>query len=345
MASQFKEEPPLSPELKLEEEEITEDKVNIHADEDTDEPDLDSQYCFEDLVPGSFDEKPGGENYRNKKKGKKKFKEHVETNHIGIKYTCEHCGKQFQQKHNLARHVRTEHEGIPLLKLSCDQCNFTSAYKNYLNLHIKSVHEGIRTHLCDKCDYKAATKGVLIQHIETVHEGIRYQCDQCEYKARTKGGLKKHLVNLHSGIKLHCDQCNYQTADQRALDAHIRFVHEGIGFTCDYCGLKTATEWKLKRHIKTHEQRERTEKCPKCDKEFYTKETLRKHVISVHGIKPFYCEVCGTKSSRLSNLNAHRKSHSKPKITKLVLIDMVRNGEHPFYSREDLPMLESSVAD
>ena len=49
--------------------------------------------------------------------------------------------------------------------------------------------------------------------------------------------------------------------------------------------------------------------------------------------------------SRLSNLNVHRKSHSKAKITKPMLINMVMNGEHPFYTREDIPMIESSAAD
>ena len=332
--SQFKEEPNHSPDMKevLEEEE---EKVALHDDVDIGS---DFEYFPEDkevekptmikILKRTLDKRSGGENEKIKKR-----------------FTCEHCGKQFVQKQTWRRHVQIEHEGMQVTKLRCDQCNFTSAYQNYLKHHIKTVHEGVRTHLCDKCDYKAATKGVLIKHIETIHDGIRYQCDQCEHQASNKDSLKKHIYVMHSGVKLHCDQCNYQTAQKINLDTHIRSVHEGIRVTCDECGLQVVSENNLKKHMKVHAKREKTEKCPKCDKMFYTSRALKKHDNTVHGIKAFYCEVCVFKSCRLSNLNAHRKSHNKSKITKPMLINMVINGEHPFYTREDLPMIEGSTAD
>ena len=81
---------------------------------------------------------------------------------------CQTC--QSTMKNNLSlmkRHIKTEHEGNPPLKLNCDRCKYTSASdKTHLKNHIKTVHEGIRTHLCDKCDYKAAEKRSLKRHID-----------------------------------------------------------------------------------------------------------------------------------------------------------------------------------
>ena len=73
---------------------------------------------------------------------------------------------------------------------------------------------------------------------------------------------------------------------------------------------------------------------------------LKKHISNVHEkLKPFYCEVCVFRCSRLSNLNVHRKTHSKTRISKAMLISMVESDEHPFYTKDDLLMLRNSVAD
>ena len=56
---------------------------------------------------------------------------------------------------------------------------------------------------------------------------------------------------------------------------------------------------------------------------------------SVHSKeKPFPCEICGFRSSRVDNLNIHRiKVHSLPnKITRTQLQELVSQGKHPFCS-------------
>ena len=53
----------------------------------------------------------------------------------------------------------------------CNQCNDKAPKKGNLAKHIKSIHEGIKFP-CDQCDYKATEKGSLSRHIKSKHEAV-----------------------------------------------------------------------------------------------------------------------------------------------------------------------------
>ena len=146
-------------------------------------------------------------------------------------------------------------------------------------------------------------------------------CSECGKMLKSKGDLKRHIERFHSLTELNCYDCE-------------------MTFKC---------KWDLTRHVNNkHTERLKSEKCEQCGKEFYNRQELRKHRIHVHQngvLKPFHCEVCAFKCSRLDNLNTHRKKHDKAKITKPMLISMVETDQHPFYTRDELPMLKQSLAD
>ena len=80
-------------------------------------------------------------------------------------YTCNQCGKQYNQNNHLKTHIKSAHEG---LKYSCNHCEKQFTRKNSLNVHVQSVHEGVK-YPCNKCDYRAARKKIVRRHIETIH--------------------------------------------------------------------------------------------------------------------------------------------------------------------------------
>merc|ERR1712133_178456 len=80
-------------------------------------------------------------------------------------YTCNQCGKQYNQNNHLKTHIQSVHEGV---KYSCNHCEQQFTRKNSLNVHVKSVHEGVK-YPCNKCDYRATRKKIVKRHIETIH--------------------------------------------------------------------------------------------------------------------------------------------------------------------------------
>ena len=125
---------------------------------------------------------------------------------------------------------------------------------------------------------------------------------------------------------------------------HVERVHtdQNQTFNCKECGKKLKNQYSLLRHAKTYHSGREPIKCSHCDKSFFEERMLQKHFSDVHDKrKPFYCDICQFQCARLSNLNLHRaKSHNRQdKLTKLMLISMVENDQHPFYTRDDLPMI------
>ena len=99
---------------------------------------------------------------------------------------------------------------------------------------------------------------------------------------------------------------------------------------------------KLVEHMRKIHMQIRNHECDKCEKRFFDLEALTRHVTAVHDkLKPFLCEHCPFQCARTSNLNLHRrKSHGATTwMTKARLIEMVKNGEHPYYDDEKFQIL------
>ena len=120
-------------------------------------------------------------------------------------------------------------------------------------------------------------------------------------------------------------------------------THSQEQFPCSECGRLFKTTVHLRRHVRFMHLKEKTAQCDQCDKRFPDLSKLRTHISSVHTkVKPYVCELCGFKCARVDNLNIHRKkSHGITEtISRATLEKMVANGEHPYCSLVDLPMLQ-----
>ena len=113
-------------------------------------------------------------------------------------------------------------------------------------------------------------------------------------------------------------------------------IHNTVPLPCEECGKLFKTKTNLGAHKKLVHTNVRNFKCQHCEKAFATLPRLKRHVRSVHIRDTFVCEQCGFKSSRVDNLNIHRRSNHgllKP-ISRLEHDELVGKGEHPYCPRE-----------
>lgn len=199
----------------------------------------------------------------------------------------------------------------------CGKCLFSN---QSLEAHMVQSHAShLNTIPCHLCGKFLKNKYLLQSHIRNIHERANINNNVCEECGKTFGGkaiLKRHIERVHSDQTFKCKECGKELQAQDALMKHVRLYHSG-------------REPKPCPH-------------PQCEKSFFEERNLQKHISHVHDkLKPFNCDVCPFQCSRLSNLNLHRrKSHNRhDKLTKTLLISMVENDQHPFYTRDDLPMI------
>ena len=79
-----------------------------------------------------------------------------QNNHNNKSRKCAVCGKGFQSKKLLAKHISTEHDVKKIYK------------------HIEKQHK------CNKCDFVCSRPKRLKEHIANIHDGVKlYQCHEC----------------------------------------------------------------------------------------------------------------------------------------------------------------------
>ena len=58
--------------------------------------------------------------------------------HEGIKYACDQCDYQGQQKGSLKLHIQVKHEGV---KYTCELCDYVTAWKTEMTKHKRKNHK------------------------------------------------------------------------------------------------------------------------------------------------------------------------------------------------------------
>ena len=183
-------------------------------------------------------------------------------------------------------------------------------------------------------------------------EESRFQCPKCIEKYRKFVDLKIHLAHIHNDMSLVCDDCgaafNRKENFLRHRKDHTKEEDKSEmkgDFNCNLCDKKFKAISGLKRHLKVHTDVQATHSCPycpkkfiansnlidhvrihyyipsiccsfeSCKKQFNSKDSLLKHVRSVHkSIKPFVCTECEKTFSQKSHLDDHLGKHFKKRF-------------------------------
>ncbi|XP_038159374.1 gastrula zinc finger protein XlCGF26.1-like [Cyprinodon tularosa] len=280
--------------------------------------------CQEEFYPGSRESDP--EDCKNAE-----LKPEVKQYKIGTDFTpvseggsnvdapwkpfeCGICGKTFQVKWKLTRHVET-HAGKTLF--SCGFCkklfNQNSQLIHHMRIHTETLgqHSSFfsrsvdKPFVCGTCG-KHFTKSYILKRHTRVHTGEKpftcMICSRCfSRKDHMLAHMKIHLSEKGPGSSdvqtefnptaplskqpviegdrktFYCEKCAKYFRGQRSFLCHMKSHRSGGAFVCKTCGQHFVNSSKLKRHEQVHTGM-KPFSCSSCKKSFSRSDHMLRHM-------------------------------------------------------------------
>lgn len=118
---------------------------------------------------------------------------------------------------------------------------------------------------------------------------------------------------MHATVKaFKCEVCPYEGTTKPNLRIHQRTHSKEQPYVCQQCAKRFSTASNLLKHSRNIHQRLKTNKCPMCEKRFFSRESCRKHLITHTDSKPYECRNCVSVAySWYSGLEKHYQKHHK----------------------------------
>ncbi|KPJ00864.1 Zinc finger protein 37-like [Papilio xuthus] len=190
---------------------------------------------------------------------KKTYRYHLNVLHKGEnRYPCPRCGKVYQWKSNLGRHMRS-HKARDSGELHCSPCGklFASVatYRQHLRVSRRHVPETEFSFTCDECGKKFVSKTRLRDHIDWEHlHNIKFRCHLCNKAYKCHTSLYVHLQNVHRDKDARhnlCHVCGKSYQNAAKLKYHIVAMHTSeTPYRCERCGAAFGWYSSLYRHVR-----------------------------------------------------------------------------------------------
>ncbi|XP_063836250.1 zinc finger protein 91-like [Ostrinia nubilalis] len=172
------------------------------------------------------------------------------------RFSCAQCGKTFQWRGNLSRHMHS-HAVRAKGELVCEPCNRTfssiATYKQHMKISKKHVSENDFKYMCSDCGKRFANKTRLKDHVNWEHlKNFVHTCDVCQkvFKSHTALYIHKQVHNKDSTDHL-CDHCGKHFANLARLRCHIVALHTSTApYKCSVCCAKFSWHSCLSRHAR-----------------------------------------------------------------------------------------------
>ncbi|XP_053715540.1 zinc finger protein PLAG1 [Synchiropus splendidus] len=216
---------------------------------------------------------------------------------------------------------RRRAEGKPKKIFSCQECQKTFNSLEKLKVHSYS-HTGERPYRCSQpeCTKAFVSKYKLLRHSATHSPEKNHKCSYCEKTFHRKDHLKNHL-HTHDPYKeaFACQECGKSYNTKLGFKRHLALHAANSGdLTCQVCLQPFPSTTVLLEHLKTHAgkssggTKEKKHRCEHCERRFYTRKDVRRHMVVHTGRKDFLCQYCAQRFGRKDHLTRHmKKSHAR----------------------------------
>lgn len=271
---------------------------------------------------------------------------------------CKYCGKFFNYRYNFLAHQR-EHLNIKPFICQYQGCNAAFSSNNSLRQHLP-IHAD-RNFICSTCGLGFKRKSDLRGH-EIIHEDAgllfhcnlcglicknrlthaahvkkhqtspKYKCDHCPKEYFSRSELSRH-VHIHSTVKkFGCNMCSCAYYSQSALNRHKKHHWKQRTHRCFICSELCQSWGQFTDHMKQHRPEEFPYKCPNCQKGYFIKTSLNRHML-----------VCKNSMGEESQNVDHQKGQEMGDVQSgLVIINMMEDfrSDQAVFSKADTGISE-----
>ncbi|KAK6629621.1 hypothetical protein RUM43_003438 [Polyplax serrata] len=207
---------------------------------------------------------------------------------------------------------------------------------NKLKSRLRDKQKSEVKYWCDSCDACFTDKKLCRQHVmkhveenqmngnsldEKTRKEPKHVCLVCNIKFLSQDLYNQHQ-NIHTGERpFKCDMCDKSYPLKLSLGKHKVIKHNpnykpkkpSKRLQCEECGKQFAYSHSLKSHLMTHTGL-KPYVCSHCGKSLTTRQTLYEHVNAIHtGNKPYACDECDKSFVTSKILRLHKKIHLKDK--------------------------------
>ncbi|XP_059051151.1 zinc finger protein 182-like [Achroia grisella] len=202
--------------------------------------------------------------------------------------------------------VDSENVTIKLIRKNDEHCENDKKSNSPADDGVKDTT--VKPFACTTCDRSFFTELALKNHSwihnndEKAHK--QYKCSSCEEDFDVKLDFIEHLKE-HKSMGL-CQLCGRSFRSEKNLNAHMTaHLSSAKSYTCKVCGRSYSTMSNLRTHSITHSN-ERPYHCHLCKKSFKRNQDLKFHINQHTGAKPYKCPFCEKSFASSGNCYSHR---------------------------------------